>query len=71
MAKISLDLRCKKARHVPIMLCLHPHPGEKCSGKFIRTRVAQRECVECMKINNTILKHPLYKKLTKYKCDII
>jgi len=62
-----------KKMNRPVLLCPRPQYNERCQGRFLKTRVGQVECVECMRVNGTIDKHPLYKKLTRhdtmYKID--
>lgn len=73
MAILHLEVRFIKIQHAPIQYCPNPQYNEDCMGKFIKTRRHQKECVACMKLHNTIDKHPLLVKIApqKYEYDII
>lgn len=69
MSFVLMPKDIKRMRR-PILLCPQPQYNSRCQGKFLRTRVGQIECLECMKVHGTVEKHPLYKKLTR-KYDIM
>lgn len=67
MSSFYLHPKYIHIQHSQIFYCPKPQDNERCQGKFIKTRVGQKECVECMRQNNTIFKHPIYKHIFKFK----
>lgn len=65
--KLYLEPRFLKIQHLRPLYCKNPQYNEKCTGKFLKTRVRQVECVECMKLHGTIDKHPLLVKVQAKK----
>lgn len=64
MAGLFLQVKYIKKHRSPIFYCPKPQDNNDCQGKFLRTRVGQKECVACMKLHKTLLKHPLFKKIS-------
>ena len=63
MTKLYLEPRYLKVQYTPLSRCPRPQYNERCMGIFLKTRRWQIECVECMKRNGTLSKHPLLAKL--------
>lgn len=74
MSSFYLHPKNIHVQNSPIFYCPKPLNNERCQGKFIKTRVRQKECVECMKFHGTIHSHPMYKCITykkRKKSDIL
>lgn len=61
--KLYLEPKYIKIQHTPLSYCPNPQYSERCMGVYLCTRVNQTECVECMKVHNTLQFHPLIQKL--------
>lgn len=66
-----LEVKNIKVQHSPIYRCPCPQNNADCTGKFIKTRRWQHECVACLKLHGTINKHPLLYKITHTQVNLI
>ena len=59
---IYLEPKYIHIQHSTIYSCPNPQFNAECMGKFVHTRKWQKECVACMRLHETLERHP---RLTK------